>query len=94
VLASPEPTGAGAAPVQQIGDLVEGEAEPLRGLDHAQHGDGLPRVHAVSAGAPPGFGEQAAPLVVAQGLDVHARGRRDLPAAQSLPGAHDGALLA
>ena len=61
---------------EQLGDLVEGEAEPLRGLDHPQHGDRVRRVDAVPAERALRLGEQAAALVVAQGLRVHAGGAR------------------
>jgi hypothetical protein len=35
--------------LQQVSDFVEGEPQPLRRLDHLQHGDRLRRIHPVAA---------------------------------------------
>ena len=59
---------AATADFQQLGDFVEGEPEPLRGLDDPQQGDGVGRVEPVAAGGADRLGEQAAAFVVAQGL--------------------------
>lgn len=80
------PAVAVPAALEQFGDLVEGEAEPLRRLDDAQCDDGFGRVEPVPAEAALRFGKQAAPLVVAQRLSVHPCCRGDLTAAQP---AHD-----
>ena len=61
------------ADLEQVGDLVEGEAEPLGGLDDPEQGDRVRRVEPVPARAALRLGEQPAALVVAQRLDVHAR---------------------
>ena len=53
---------------EEVGDLVEGEPEPLRRLDHLQGDDRLLRVQPVPAEAAVRLGEQAAAFVVAQGL--------------------------
>src|SRR5581483_10991817 len=71
--------------VQQAGDLVQGEPEPLSCLDHPQDRDGLPGIQPVAARSPFRFGEQAASLVVPQRLNSDPGGVGDLAAAQ--PGA-------
>jgi hypothetical protein len=63
----------------EIGDLLQGEAEPLRGLDHQW---------AVNASTgrtrwPHRLGQQATPLVIAQDLHVDPSRGRDLAAAQT-----------
>jgi hypothetical protein len=35
--------------LQQVSDFIEGEPQPLRRLDHLQHGDRLRRIHPVAA---------------------------------------------
>jgi hypothetical protein len=62
---------AATAGVEQLGDLVEGEPEPLRRLHHPQQRHRLVVVLAMPAQGTPWFGEQAAAFVVAQGLHVH-----------------------
>ena len=68
--------------VQEPGDLVELEPQPLRRLDDPQSRDRVGRVHAMPAGGPAGLLEEPASLVVAQGLEVDPGGRGDLAAAQ------------
>src|SRR5215471_8317132 len=75
--------------LEQLGDLVEGETDPLRGLDHAQHGHRPCRIDPMPAEAAFRLGQQAAARVVAEGLQVHASRCGDLPAAQ--PGNHAAA---
>jgi hypothetical protein len=60
-------TGAKVADLQQVGDLVEGEAEELRGFDHPQHRDRVGRIDAVPAESAVRFVQQAASLVAAAG---------------------------
>ena len=45
-----------AADLEQVGYLGQGEAEPLRGLDHPELGDGLGRIEPVPAQAAIGAG--------------------------------------
>jgi hypothetical protein len=73
---------AAAAGVEQAGDLVEGEAEPLRRLDHVEQGDGVGWVEPVPAVRAVRFGQQPAAFVVTQRLDVDAGLFRDLAGAQ------------
>jgi hypothetical protein len=73
----------GPAGVEQFRHLVEGEAEPLRRLDHPQHGDRLGWVQPVATQGASGLGQQAAPFVVAQRLPIHPGGPGDLAAAQA-----------
>jgi haloacid dehalogenase-like hydrolase len=67
-----------SASVEQVGDLLEGEPEALRSLDHLQQGDRLRQVQPVPAQGALGLGQQPAPLVVPQrlGVDAGRRGRR------------------
>ena len=67
-----------AAGVEQVGHLLQGEPEPLRGFDHPQHRDRLRRIQPVPAQAAIGFGQQPAPLVVPQGLQIDPGRGRDL----------------
>lgn len=59
-----------ATGIEQLGDFLEGEAEPLGCFDHPDQEDGLCRVGAVPAGAALRFGQQTTPLVVTQRLYV------------------------
>nr|WP_246242719.1 MULTISPECIES: hypothetical protein [Flexivirga] len=68
--------------VDQVGDLLQAEPEPLRCLDDAQGRDGLVGVYAVSAGATVGPGEQTTALVIPQRLPVDARLACNLPGAK------------
>ena len=72
---------------QQVGHLGERETESLRCLDHSQQGDRLGRVEPVPTEGPVGPVEEAAPLVVAQRLDVDASSRCHLADPQTL--SHD-----
>ncbi len=45
------------AEVDQVGDLVEGEAEALRSLDDPEHGQGFGRIQPVPARAAMRLGE-------------------------------------
>ena len=64
----------GAVPVlarlQQVGDLLQGEPEPLRVLDDTDQRDRVRRIGAMPADAARGCPDQATPFVVAQRLDV------------------------
>jgi hypothetical protein len=61
--------------LEEIRHLVEAEAEPLCCLDHAQYGDGFRRIEPVPTRAAVGLGQQAATLVVPQGLLIHPAAR-------------------
>src|SRR5204863_406098 len=61
-----------ASGIDEFGDLVQGEPEPLGRFDDVEQGDGLGRVEPVPAHRADRFGEQPAAFVVAQRLDVHA----------------------
>lgn len=63
-------TGTKAADLQQIGDLIEGEAQTLRCFDHPQHRDRLGRIEAVTTEGSIRLVQQAAAFVVAQGLNI------------------------
>jgi hypothetical protein len=63
---------AAPAGLDELGDLVEGEAEPLGGFDNAEQGDGVGGVDAVAADAALRLGEQAAAFVNPPGV-WHAR---------------------
>jgi hypothetical protein len=69
--------------LEKISHLVEAEAEPLCCLDHPHHGDGFRRIEPVPARAAVGLGQQAATLVVPQGLLIHPRRASNLSAAHS-----------
>ena len=64
-------SSAGALDAQELLDLGEREAEPLRLLDRAHEAHRLVVVGAVPGWRSVGLGEQAAALVVAERLDVH-----------------------
>jgi hypothetical protein len=57
----------GPAGVEEAGDLVEDEAEPLRRLDDDDQADGVGWVEPVRAGRAVWFGERATAFVVARG---------------------------
>jgi hypothetical protein len=57
--------------VQQRVDFFEGEAQLLGTLDESDATHGVVALGAVAAPAAHRFGKQPAPLVVAEGLDVH-----------------------
>jgi len=65
--------------VEQLGDLVQGEPEPLRGPDHPEHGDRLVRVEPMPTEAALRLRQQSATLVVPQRLPVHPGRSGDLP---------------
>ncbi len=73
---SPEPRLAGrsrglvCADLDQVGHLVQGEAQALRCLDDPQRHDRLLVVEAVAAGAAVRVAQESAPLVVPEGLAV------------------------
>ena len=71
-----------ASQVDKRCDLAQREAEPLRRFDHAENGEVLVRVFPVSTGAPSRLGEEAATLVVAQGLHIDPGRVGQLTAAQ------------
>src|SRR3546814_8167962 len=78
--------GPAGVEVQQFFDLVQGEAEFLGALDEPQQFDSRGRVVAVATGSPWWRLQQAAALVVAQRLGVHAG------ALGRLTGSHDPIL--
>src|ERR1022692_3313269 len=67
--------------LQQVSDLLKGESEPLRRLDHPQYRHRLGRGEPVAAWRAVRFGEQPAALIVPQCLPVQPGRVRDLPAA-------------
>ena len=62
--------------IEQVADLLQREAEPLRRLDHAQYGHRVRPVQPMTAQAAVRLLDQPAPLVVPQRLQVHPPPRR------------------
>ena len=79
--------GAGAAQVDDGGDLEEGEPGALPVADEPEPGEGLLVVGAVAVGCALRWGEQRCAFVEADGLGRRARGRRLLRSAwaQDMP---------
>lgn len=84
-LAVPVPTE-----LEQIGDLVQREPEPLCGLDDAQQRDRLGGVEPLPSGAAVRFSQKTSTFVVPLGLDVHLSGSSHRP----MPKARDCASIA
>src|SRR5690606_33174577 len=68
----------GRPEVEEVSDLLQGEAEGLRADDELQPPDGLGAVLAVARPRARGLGDEALPLVEADRLDPEASGLRDL----------------
>jgi hypothetical protein len=67
---------------QKLLDFVQREAEPLRSLDCANPANRRLGIGSLARGLPLRHGQQPAPLVVAQCLDVYARLPRELARSQ------------
>jgi hypothetical protein len=70
--------GATFGEVEQRLDLSQRESHLLGSLDEPNHRDTVGFIRAISGVAPGGFGQQPAPFVVPEGLDVDPGFRRDL----------------
>jgi hypothetical protein len=87
------PDRAVGSPVDQGGDLVEGETEPLGGFDPADTVGRNGREDPITGCRARRRLEQTTPLVVTQRLDVHAGAAGELAAAQLGRSMRAGRLL-
>jgi hypothetical protein len=71
------------ARIEELGDFVQGETEALSSFDDAEQPDYIRPVRSMPAGTAFWFGDQAAPFVVTQRLNIHASPPGDLAGTHS-----------